>query len=432
MEKSIMSRAVEEEEEDDDDQSLLSILLDTILLPIHALISLPARRFYLRTFLLTLTIPILAFISITAYITFHASYVPDISFSRPIHLQFHSEGAHAPYGVASLSAPASSNLLGSATSPLVSRQAYDISLHLRLPRSPPNLDAGNFMLTLDLLGPGNGSTDSLSPTEDSITYPVLATSSRPALLTYRSPLVRRAGTVLGLVGYTMGWSREEESVDVAMMQGWSAERGWRGLPGSVRVEVVGRGRLEVYEAVVRFQARFGGLRYLMHNHRVTSFVVFTTTFFLIELLTTLSVYALFTYFFGSATLPRPRTTTSPARVKSEEDETTSFSDTSRTFPTNSRQPPLKYTSTGTKVERGGPDDRQRDAVIKTEDADDEDEDADFVLDPSMSPIATLGAQGAGGRSDSGLGTSLESGNAGSGVAGVGSMRRRTSGSKRLS
>ena len=89
------------------------------------------------------------------------------------------------------------------------------------------------------------------------------------------------------------------------------------------------------------------------------------------------------------------------RVKREpgNEDSDGMSDTSRTFPTRTGQPPLRYSSPKIKEE-------DRDEPLPAEaqqlaaEADDEDEDADFVLDEP-------GPAGRG-VSDSGIGTSLES------------------------
>lgn len=74
-----------------------------------------------------------------------------------------------------------------------------------------------------------------------------------------------------------------------------------------------------------------------------------------------------------------------------------LSDTSRTFPTYSRQPPLRYSSSKIKKEEEEEEKLSAPPLHATTlEADDEDEDADFVIER-------------GGRfTDSGLGTSVES------------------------
>merc|ERR1711964_942801 len=108
-----------------------------------------------------------------------------IGIERVIHLQY-SDGPH-PYGITSLDTS------------LVSQQPYDIYLTLHVPRSPPNIHRGNFMLSLSLLSPTykflppptdpspatplSGATGTLSLSKSDILF----SSRRPTLQTYTSP-----------------------------------------------------------------------------------------------------------------------------------------------------------------------------------------------------------------------------------------------------
>lgn len=90
------------------------------------------------------------------------------------------------------------------------------------------------------------------------------------------------------------------------------------------------------------------------------------------------------------------------KEETDDEDIDNLSDTSRTFPTFSRQPPLRYSAPKIKKEEE-PDEEEKILQatniqpLTNAEADDEDEDADFVIEGR-----------AGGRSDSGLGTSLES------------------------
>jgi seipin len=138
----------------------------------------------------------------------------------------------------------------------VSQQAYDVYIHLHLPRSPPNLAAGNFMLDLSLMSPDSAvRLNTLSETD------ILAHSRRPAILTYTSPLLNTVGTIAEAPLLLLGLKREAEMLDVRMMEGVEFARGWRNVPKSLRLEVQADGKMQVYSVRVKFVARFGGLRY---------------------------------------------------------------------------------------------------------------------------------------------------------------------------
>ena len=147
----------------------------------------------------------------------------------------------------------------------------------------------------------------------------------------------------------------------------------------------------------------------MYHHRLISFLLFTSMFYLTSLLSVIGVWMLFWVSFPS--LPVSSSTKSlvdtpadrdagsddplfgPSRF-SEESDLPDISDTPRTFPTLSRQPPLRHVPSprstwDAKVHHVGFTDSQLPAA----DADDED--------------GSFGFGRVGGRSDSGLGTSME-------------------------
>lgn len=137
----------------------------------------------------------------------------------------------------------------------------------------------------------------------------------------------------------------------------------------------------------------------MYNKRTFSFVLFTSTFWIVEMVFAFSAYLVFMLAFGlpkdtSAPIIKPELSSQDTKA----DESEGLSDTSRTFPTFSKQPPLKYSSTKIREEEEIEEDKL--ALPTAAEADDEDEEDDFVVDHGI---------GAGMRSDSGLGTSMDSG-----------------------
>ena len=138
---------------------------------------------------------------------------------------------------------------------LVSRQAYDITVNLNLPRTPSNIAAGNFMLDLSLL-----SVASNNPLNTNAVSEVLAHSLRPAILTYASPIVDTASKVSQLPWYLLGWRKEAERLEVSMMEGVEFARGWRNVPRGLRLEIQSTQPLQIYDATVKFVAKLSGLR----------------------------------------------------------------------------------------------------------------------------------------------------------------------------
>jgi seipin len=141
---------------------------------------------------------------------------------------------------------------------LVAGQAYDVRVELRMPRAPRNLEAGNFMLDLQLLGPAAPTTSSSGEEQAA----PIARERRPASLTWRSAPVELAYKAVGLPLYVVGWWREEERVGVSLMEGVTfAARGRRAvLPTDVRIDILTDARLQIYSAEVSFRTRLRGLR----------------------------------------------------------------------------------------------------------------------------------------------------------------------------
>lgn len=188
----------------------------------------------------------------------------------------------------------------------------------------------------------------LLPREDDIIF----RSRRPAILTYNSRLIYIAKRAAGLPWYILGWRREAEALEIPMAESLSFTKGWKTVPVSVLLEMKhgeGNFNIQVYDATVKIRARFGGLRWLMYNHRIFSFFFFTTSFWMAEM-----TFAMLSWLvLGS----RSRSTTRPS-VKSEKEDNPvvkterdddvfetddlDLSDTPRNFPTFSGHAPLRY------------------------------------------------------------------------------------------
>lgn len=402
--------------EHEDDRTVPEYLLDILLLnPIRLLTSPFASRIYLRTALLTLTALALLALSIIAYFTFYYSYVPPLSFALPLHLQFSPTHARHPYAVAQIPRNA-----------LASGQLYDLAVHLCLPRTDENIDAGNFMIDVDVLSQREyketvrTETDEGQITVDDYYVRSLAREARPALLSADNRLVDNVRRLLWLPALVAGWKSESECLDVPVMEGVSFAPGWTNLPESVRVEVIAQGlpervkTLRVESAALYWAARFQGLRWILYKHSILSFMVFTAMFWAAAMTSTIVVWAVVSYTWealmgsGTKSTLQARTVenTQGPPIKGEGE----MSDTTRTFPTSSKQPALQYSLPDMKRESEPSPSLE---MTKETEADDEDEEADFVHDEQA---MTAGMRG----DDSGIGTSLESSEAGRST----SVRRR--------
>ncbi|KAH6678664.1 putative adipose-regulatory protein-domain-containing protein [Halenospora varia] len=398
--------------------------MDIVLKPLRVATSKPAQKTYLNAILFTITSTILLGLAIVAYGLFYYNYVPQINIDRIIHLQY-GDGPH-PYGIVCLD------------SSLISQQAYDITLDLHVPRSPTNLETGNFMLSLSLLAKNYKLASNPPTTSTTVTPPlqstivpfasnvaqedILFSSRRPALLTYTSRLVSLSERLFQLPLYILGLRREDETLSIPMAESTSFPRGWKNIPAFAMLELQAGQNIQVYDVKIRFTARFGGLRWWMWNHRLLAALVGVSVFWGAEVVGCAVAWVVLMGVFGGKPDAKTETikgeeTDGIATIKDEpETDDPDLSDTPRTFPTYGRQPPLKFVPT-----------------IKRETDSDE-----FVIDETaIQPLAAEAddedddeggfrgfRSGADRGNDSGLGTSFSERGEGSGLA-----RRRSKGGR---
>ena len=328
----------------------------TVLVPVNVATSRSAIKAYLSTLLFLTFSLILIAISTTAYTLFYYRYVPQLGLEETLHLQYGD--ATYPHATTTLESSA-----------LTSQQPYDISLELHLPRTPNNLGAGNFMLDLSLLS--RPTTATSAPALSAVlpnSSSTLAHSRRPAILPYQSPLLAITHNIVALPWHTLGLKDLDTDVlSVPMFERMSFPRGWRNVPGAVKFELQSDQNLQVYSAKVIFNARFEGLRYVLYNYRVLSFLLFTSCFYLVSLTSTSIAWLMISSFLTSDSSPPKRepdderkkithqegeAPVSNGHIKQESqsdhssDETglsvSNISDSAATFPTLGRQMPLRF------------------------------------------------------------------------------------------
>ncbi|KAL5120676.1 hypothetical protein ACEQ8H_001425 [Pleosporales sp. CAS-2024a] len=425
-----------------DGESLTQYAVDTILLPVRIAASPALLRTYLRGILLSITSTILFALAAVAYTSFYYAYIPVRGISAPIYLQF-DHGSPARHTVLQSHDVAAKNWpYGIANLPgLVSRQKYDVVVEMTVPRSRTNLNAGNWMVGLEMRGPSTtasgvkgmlgwdeewnvedhsqgGAPGTATQKVDAEalagTPTVIARSRRPAILTYRSYVIEHIHRLLRLPLYLVGWHTESEDIEISMMESVEFQKGTHNVPTSVRIELRSNHPLEIYTVSVHCSARMEGLRWLMYRYRLTSAVVGTTLFWGVEMGVVLFTFAVFTLLFSS-TSSFGLDPTTPKQIKQEPgtatpkredtDPGTPFSDTARTFPTLSSHQPLHYqsaTPTWPKSERDTP---ALGDIPMREEAEADDEDDDFILEE---PLPRNVDDKDGVFTDSGIGTSVES------------------------
>ena len=240
--------------------------------PVRVATSRPAIKAYISTLLFLFASIILIAISTTAYALFYYNLIPQIDLEKPLYLQY-GDGQY-PHATTALE-----------RSTLISQQAYDITLELHLPRTSNNLAAGNFMVDMSLISPPD--TNVLSSIDKANTSFCLAHSRRPAMLPYRSPLLSTANTLISLPWHTLGIrDLDADILTVPMFEHTSFARGWRSIPTAIQLELQSDYAVQAYSAKILFRARFEGIRYIIYNYRVVSFLVFTGCFYAVSLIST--------------------------------------------------------------------------------------------------------------------------------------------------
>lgn len=191
-------------------------------------------------------------------------------------------------------------------------------------------------------------------------------------------------------------------------------KGYKNIPAYILLELQTGQEVQVYDVHVHFTARFGGLRWMMYNHRIISFFIFVTAFWFAEVIFAVLGWAALRVIFAPVSREvvkkeEAEETDASTAVKEEDEEIDEpdLSDTPRTFPTYGRQPPLRY-------------------VPKIKDEDSE----EYILDETtIQPLAAEADDesedfgGRSGRTDSGIGTSFSEG------GGRGLSRRKSRGGR---
>ncbi|KAG8525924.1 uncharacterized protein KY384_000686 [Bacidia gigantensis] len=330
---------------------------DTALVPIRPFLSKSAQKAYLSIGLLAATSTLLLGVASIAFWLFYYAYVPQPGVERVVHLQF---GDGHPFGLTKF------------PSALVSNQAYDISLHFHLPRSPTNLRAGNFMLSLSLLpSPTASSNSALLPMLDNQNK-TIAYSRRPATLTYVSQITSTASTLSFLPLYVFGFSKESESLRVPMFEAVEFPKGVGNVPQAASVSLEADEKMQIYSVEVVIIARLSGLRWILYNHRILSFLVFASGFWMA------SMFSMSVAWLGLSLYMDAETSGGGAREKKSiknEEETTpesetfkaldESSETHRTFPTLGRQKPLRYPPSDGPISAVGIKREEDEAALKT-------------------------------------------------------------------
>jgi hypothetical protein len=253
-----------------------------------------------------------------------------------------------PYGLTALTVPL-----------LKPQQDYDISVALSMPRSPPNVQRGNFMVSLYLLGSENGYALAEDARKFANREPsfeqndVLFHSRRPALLPYIDPVVSLASRVLFLLYHLIFPTAQNCTMKIPVAERVAFPTD-SSIPLSAYVEIEAGQDIQIYSASLTMTAQLSGLRWLMFHYRLLTFTVFTTVFWVCELAFMSVAWAIFGSLMGTSPSNKleyktrksqRRSTTEEAtdpEDSDENDENDGGSDHPHQFPTYGKQPALKH------------------------------------------------------------------------------------------
>ncbi|KAJ2389373.1 hypothetical protein GGI23_005851 [Coemansia sp. RSA 2559] len=190
--------------------------------------------------------------SITLYGIFYRLYVPQLMHESPVFFQY--PAAHAAATAANTTAlvtfvPETDYKF------LSTSQAYTVSLDLDVPMSETNQQLGNFMVYLEL------------QTRYGV---VVSQSARPAIMPYRSRVVRLLQTAVRAVPLALGLSHETDVLHVELVD-VLYDRHFSPIT-SARIAL--SKPLQVYSARLVICAQFSGLRYWMYYWRLPTAIVF--------------------------------------------------------------------------------------------------------------------------------------------------------------
>ncbi|CAG8628086.1 1708_t:CDS:10 [Funneliformis mosseae] len=215
------------------------------------------QRTAVKSIFIFLLVVILVTIAFLAYLGFYMIYVPKIAHVKPIYLQY--ENDKPPYAIVDFTENGQYDAL------LTADQAYDVSIDLYVPNSDRNIALGNFMIGLGLRAKNE----------------TVQFSSRPCILTYQSGMLRVFSTLWRLIPLVLGFTKEDQKLKIVMLENMieSEEK-----PITEALITISNSHLEVYNAHIRLDAHFRGLRYFMYYHPIPTAITFMSMFLTWEIL----------------------------------------------------------------------------------------------------------------------------------------------------
>ncbi|XP_059484481.1 seipin isoform X2 [Neocloeon triangulifer] len=191
---------------------------------------------------------VILWISVFIYVAFYYSYMPSISHSRPVHLQF--QPCEPQHGVCSF--PSAHVQLTKRHQLLTFGQKYRVYLNLDMPESPRNKELGMFMVCLSMRDKDGT---------------LMSHSCRSAMLHYRSELLLTMKTLLFSPFLIFGPNEEKQGVIVELFADYEEDA--MKPATDAYIEIQSRS-VQIYSASLHIHAHFTGLRHLMFHWPILS------------------------------------------------------------------------------------------------------------------------------------------------------------------
>eukprot|EP00124_Ichthyophonus_hoferi_P004405 Ihof_evm2s479 gene=Ihof_evmTU2s479 len=209
-----------------------------------------------------------------AWILVRWLYLPEAQHVRPVYMDFglpktsiFQDQPLVPISQVNLVEPGYTRLLRAG-------QTYDISMTFEVPDSEVNQLYGMFMVSMQLQATNNAFT---------------IESKRPAILRYRSPLLRKLWLAVYSPAYLMGILEEKQTIRVFMFEDFVDNKNHPISNVIVRISKP----LQIYSAAVHFDAHFTGMRSFLYWYPEMAGLTIVAIFFSIQSIFVLGLYVIY-------------------------------------------------------------------------------------------------------------------------------------------
>uniref|UniRef100_UPI0037E8E78C seipin-like n=1 Tax=Semicossyphus pulcher TaxID=241346 RepID=UPI0037E8E78C len=225
-----------------------------------------AHQRLVQTIVVFSVVFLLLWVAAFLYGSFYFTYMPQASFSTPVHYHYRTD-CESPSSLMCSYPMANISLMKNNRHVLTFGQAYTISLQLEMPDSPANQELGMFMIKTACFSRDGEQTASSSRFTRQL---LSASSSRFSMLRYRSDLLRHLGTLLFLPAFLSGFAEQKQVLDVELFSEYIDDPY---SPSTTAIIEILSNKVQIYSSQLLVHAHFTGIRYLLFNFPLISALV---------------------------------------------------------------------------------------------------------------------------------------------------------------